>query len=110
MRHQTVLVVFFISLRAGSNGINLTAADHMFICDPWWNPQVERQAVDRAHRIGRNRPVIVTRLVTASTVEEKVLALQDQKRRLAADLIAENVGGIDMGNVAELLALFERGP
>ena len=107
-QRSTVPIVFFISLKAGGTGINLTAADHVFICDPWWNPQVERQAVDRAHRIGRNRPVIVTRLVTAGTVEEKVIALQDQKRRLAADLIAENVGGIDMSNAQEILSLFER--
>ncbi|HKJ85183.1 MAG TPA: C-terminal helicase domain-containing protein, partial [Spirochaetia bacterium] len=100
--------VFFVSLRAGGTGINLTAADHVFICDPWWNPQVERQAVDRAHRIGRERPVIVTRLVTAGTIEQKVLELQDQKRALAADLISENAGGIDLAAGAELLALFER--
>lgn len=100
--------VFFISLRAGGTGINLTAADHVFICDPWWNPQVERQAVDRAHRIGRDRPVVVTRLVTAGTVEEKVLELQKQKRRLAADLVLENSGGIDLRSAEELLSLFER--
>ncbi|TVQ29005.1 MAG: hypothetical protein EA382_00795 [Spirochaetaceae bacterium] len=107
-QRSTSPIVFFISLKAGGTGINLTAADHVFICDPWWNPQVERQAVDRAHRIGRDRPVIVTRLVTAGTVEEKVVTLQDQKRRLAADLIAENVGGIDASNAQEILALFER--
>ena len=101
-------VVFFISLKAGGTGINLTAADNVFVCDPWWNPQVERQAVDRAHRIGRERPVVVTRLVTAGTVEEKVLELQEQKRALAADLIAENAGGIDLGSADELLALFEK--
>ncbi|MFW6291573.1 MAG: SNF2-related protein [Spirochaetota bacterium] len=101
-------LVFFISLKAGGTGINLTAADNVFICDPWWNPQVERQAVDRAHRIGRTRPVMVTRLVTTRTVEEKVLMLQDQKRRLATDLIAEDTGGIDTSDAAELLSLFER--
>jgi non-specific serine/threonine protein kinase len=100
--------IFFISLKAGGTGINLTAADYVFICDPWWNPQVERQAMDRAHRIGRDRPVIVTRLVTAGTIEQKVLGLQDQKRALAADLISENPGGIDLTARPELLALFER--
>jgi non-specific serine/threonine protein kinase len=68
-------VTFFISLKAGGTGINLTAADYVYLCDPWWNPQVERQAVDRAHRIGREQSVMVTRLVTADTVEEKVLEL-----------------------------------
>ncbi|MFW5737396.1 MAG: helicase-related protein [Spirochaetota bacterium] len=86
--------------------LEITAADHVFVCDPWWNPQVERQAVDRAHRIGRERPVVVTRLVTAGTVEEKVLELQEQKRGLAADLIAEDTG---VTSADELLALFEKG-
>lgn len=99
--------VFFISLKASGTGINLTAADYVFICDPWWNPQVEKQAVDRAHRIGRERPVLVTRLVTAGSVEEKVLELQDKKRHLAADLIAENASGLTGASAEELLALFE---
>ncbi len=98
---------FFISLKAGGTGINLTAADYVYICDPWWNPQVERQAVDRAHRIGRDRPVMVTRLVTAGTVEEKVLVLQEQKRRLAADIISEDEAGLAGASPEELLALFE---
>ena len=102
-------VVFFVSLKAGGTGVNLTAADHVFICDPWWNPQVERQAVDRAHRIGRDRPVVVTRLLAAGTIEEKVLELQRQKRALADGLIAENPGGIDLRSAEELLALFEAG-
>ncbi|MFW5688649.1 MAG: SNF2-related protein [Spirochaetota bacterium] len=100
-------LAFFISLKAGGTGINLTAADHVFICDPWWNPQVERQAVDRAHRIGRDRPVIVSRLVTEGTIEQKVLELQEQKRSLAADLISENSTGVDLSSADELLALFE---
>ena len=75
--------VLLISLKAGGAGLNLTAADHVFLLDPWWNPAVEDQAADRAHRIGQERPVIVHRLVAAETVEERILALQDQKRRLA---------------------------
>ncbi|MFO7781436.1 MAG: DEAD/DEAH box helicase [Spirochaetia bacterium] len=100
-------LVFFISLKAGGTGINLTAADYVYICDPWWNPQVERQAVDRAHRIGRERPVMVTRLVTNNTVEQKVLDLQEEKRRLAADLIHEDQSGLSLASADELLALFE---
>ncbi len=99
--------VFFISLKAGGTGINLTAADYVYVCDPWWNPQVERQAVDRAHRIGRERPVMVTRLVTNNTVEQKVLELQEQKRRLAADLIQEDQSGLTLAAADELLALFD---
>ncbi len=106
-QHSDSPVVFFVSLRAGGTGINLTAADYVYICDPWWNPQVERQAVDRAHRIGRNKPVMVTRLVTAGTVEQKVLELQEQKRRLASDLIEENGAGLAGYSPEELLALFD---
>ena len=72
-----------VSIRAGGTGLNLTAADHIFILDPWWNPAVEDQAADRAHRIGQTRPVLVYRLVTQDTVEERILALQDRKRALA---------------------------
>ncbi|GAB91509.1 DEAD/DEAH box helicase [Gordonia rhizosphera] len=74
--------VFLISLKAGGFGLNLTEADYCFVCDPWWNPAAEAQAVDRAHRIGQTRPVTVYRLVSAGTIEEKVVALQDKKRAL----------------------------
>ena len=73
--------VFLISLKAGGTGLNLTAADHVFLLDPWWNPAVEDQAADRAHRIGQERPVIVTRLVAEDTVEERILALQKRNAR-----------------------------
>ncbi len=75
--------VLLVSLKAGGTGINLTAADHVFILDPWWNPATEDQAAGRAHRIGQDRPVLVTRLVARETVEERILALQATKRRLA---------------------------
>jgi superfamily II DNA or RNA helicase len=75
--------VFLISLKAGGTGLNLTAADHVFLLDPWWNPAVEEQAADRAHRIGQDKPVFVYRLVAAGTVEERILALQAKKRALA---------------------------
>ena len=74
--------VFLISLKAGGFGLNLTEADYCFLCDPWWNPATEAQAVDRAHRIGQTRPVTVYRLVSAGTIEEKVVALQERKRKL----------------------------
>ena len=74
--------VFLISLKAGGFGLNLTEADLVYLLDPWWNPQAERQAIDRAHRIGQDRPVTVRRLVAAGTIEEKVLALQQRKRTL----------------------------
>lgn len=75
--------LFLISLKAGGTGLNLTAADYVFLLDPWWNPAVEAQAVDRAHRIGQERPVIAYRLIARETVEEKILALQETKRDLA---------------------------
>ncbi|MGC5249405.1 SNF2-related protein [Gordonia sp. DT219] len=74
--------VFLISLKAGGFGLNLTEADYCFVCDPWWNPAAEAQAVDRAHRIGQQRPVTVYRLVSADTIEERVVGLQDRKRAL----------------------------
>jgi superfamily II DNA or RNA helicase len=74
--------VMLISLKAGGVGLNLTAADHVFLCDPWWNPAVEAQAADRAHRIGQDKPVFVYRLCAMDTVEERILALQDKKRAL----------------------------
>jgi superfamily II DNA or RNA helicase len=75
--------VMLISLKAGGTGLNLTAADHVFLLDPWWNPAVEDQAADRAHRIGQDRPVMVYRLVAEETVEERILELQESKRELA---------------------------
>jgi len=75
--------ILLASLKAGGVGLNLTAADHVFILDPWWNPFVEDQAADRTHRIGQDRPVSVYRLVAEDTVEERVLALQDKKREIA---------------------------
>jgi superfamily II DNA or RNA helicase len=75
--------VMLVSLRAGGFGLNLTAADHVFLLDPWWNPAVEDQAADRTHRIGQTRAVVVHRLVARDTVEERILALQERKRELA---------------------------
>ena len=72
-----------LSLKAGGTGLNLTAADHVFLLDPWWNPAVEDQAADRAHRIGQDRPVLVHRLIAAETVEERILGLQERKRAVA---------------------------
>lgn len=75
--------VLLLSLKAGGSGLTLTEADHVFMMDPWWNPAVEDQAADRAHRIGQSRPVFVHRLITVNSVEERILALQEKKRALA---------------------------
>ena len=79
--------LFLVSLKAGGQGLNLTAADYIYILDPWWNPAVEAQAVDRAHRIGQTRRVFAYRLIARDTVEEKILSLQDRKRELAESIV-----------------------
>lgn len=98
--------VMLISLKAGGVGLNLTAADHVFLVDPWWNPAVEDQAADRAHRIGQARPVFIHRLVALGTVEEKILSLQQSKRALAEAALsgAGQAAGITR---EDLLALIE---
>ena len=98
--------VFLISLRAGGVGLNLTAADYVIHMDPWWNPAVEDQASDRAHRIGQMRPVTVYRMVMKNTIEEQIIALHNQKRDLADNLLAgTNVA--DKLNAEDLLALLK---
>ena len=77
-----VVPVFLISLKAGGFGLNLTEADYCFVLDPWWNPAVEDQAVDRTHRIGQQKRVMVYRYVSAGTIEEKVVELQQRKAAL----------------------------
>ena len=100
--------VLLISLKAGGTGLNLTAADHVFLMDPWWNPAVEEQAADRAHRIGQDRPVMVYRLVAKDTVEERVLDLQRRKRQIADAALAGGDLALDAGVTREdLLALLE---
>jgi len=98
--------ILLASLKAGGVGLNLTAADHVFILDPWWNPFAEDQAADRAHRIGQDRPVSVYRLVSEGTVEERVLALQEQKRAIA-DVALGAAGGASSLTREDLLALLE---
>src|SRR6202034_1372725 len=82
--------VFLISLKAGGLGLNLTAADYVFLLDPWWNPAVEAQAIDRAHRVGQTRKVFAYRLIARDTVEERVLELQKTKRDLADAILGED--------------------
>ena len=99
--------VFLLSLKAGGVGLNLTEADTVILYDPWWNPAVERQAMDRAHRIGQTRPVFVHRLVAAGTVEEKILDMQQRKQALADALFAAEDAGSDIAlDEATLIDLF----
>ncbi|HEX8112081.1 MAG TPA: DEAD/DEAH box helicase, partial [Kofleriaceae bacterium] len=98
--------VMLLSLKAGGTGLNLTAADHVFLIDPWWNPAVEDQAADRAHRIGQDKPVMVYRMVARDTVEERILELQDRKRALADAALAEagSAAAITRDDLLALLA------
>lgn len=97
---------FFISLKAGGVGLNLTEADYVFIIDPWWNPAAEMQAVSRAHRIGQDKQVIVYRFITSDTIEEKISKLQEDKSLLAQTFITNNNPLLGLSN-QDLEALFE---
>ena len=100
--------VFLLSLKAAGTGLTLTRASYVFLLDPWWNPQAERQAIDRAHRIGQDKPVFVYRLVANDTIEEKVMKLQDEKRRLFAEIIEGGDHSLPEGlDARELAALLE---
>lgn len=97
--------LFLISLKAGGTGLNLTAADYVIHLDPWWNPAVEDQATDRAHRIGQQRPVTVYRLVTEDSVESKILKLHETKRDLADGLLegTESSGKLSADELMNLI-------
>jgi len=98
--------LFFISLKAGGFGLNLTAADYVVIVDPWWNPAAEDQATGRAHRIGQNRPVTVYRLVNRGSIEERIVALHHDKRSLAQGIL-EDIDAAALPSVQELVSLLQ---
>jgi len=101
------LKLFLISLKAGGVGLNLTAADYVFILDPWWNPAVEAQAIDRAHRIGQEQTVFTYKFITKNTVEEKILTLQQAKRQLADELISNEEGFLKSLSREDILGILE---
>jgi non-specific serine/threonine protein kinase len=82
--------VFLISLKAGGVGLNLTAADYVYIVDPWWNPAVEQQAIDRTHRIGQTKNIFAYRMICVDTIEDKILQLQEKKKALAKELVSDD--------------------
>jgi SNF2 family DNA or RNA helicase len=94
--------IFLLSLRAGNSGLNLTAADYVFLADPWWNPFTMKQAEDRAHRMGQSKTVMSYKFITKDTIEEKILALQQKKTRLAESIIPDEDTIINNINVEEL--------
>jgi SNF2 family DNA or RNA helicase len=97
--------VFLISLKAGGVGLNLTAADYVFILDPWWNPAAEAQAINRAHRIGQDKTIMVYRFIMADTIEEKIQNLQAEKSKLAQTFINNNNPFLSM-TAEEMKAFF----
>lgn len=97
--------VFLISLRAGGFGLNLTAAEYVFLLDPWWNPAVERQAIDRTHRIGQTAPVFAYRLIARDTVEERIVTMQEEKRELAETVVRAGGGFLEELTAEELYEL-----
>ncbi|RDK06321.1 DEAD/DEAH box helicase [Cupriavidus lacunae] len=99
--------LFLISLKAGGVGLNLTAADTVIHYDPWWNPAVENQATDRAHRLGQDKPVFVYKLITGGSVEEKIVAMQAQKAALAEAILSEDAAGAVKFSAADIEVLFE---
>jgi SNF2 family DNA or RNA helicase len=105
-QENSEIKVMLISLKAGGTGLNLTAADHVYMLDPWWNPAVEDQAADRTHRIGQEKPVFVYRLVAQNTVEEKILQLQERKRSIALAALGDAAQATAITK-EELLALLE---
>jgi non-specific serine/threonine protein kinase len=98
--------IFLISLKAGGVGLNLTAADYVIHYDPWWNPAVEMQASDRAHRIGQTKKVFTYKLITKDSVEEKILLLQQQKKDLVEKLITTEGGLYKSLNRQDIIDLF----
>jgi SNF2 family DNA or RNA helicase len=97
--------VFLISLKAGGTGLNLTEADYVYLVDPWWNPAVENQAIDRSYRIGQDKHVVAVRLICPDTIEDKIMKLQDVKRDLSEDLIKADNSILKVLNKKELLGL-----
>ena len=98
--------IFLISIKAGGTGLNLTEADYVFIIDPWWNPAVEKQAVNRAHRIGQDKKVMVYRYISKNTIEEKIIKLQEKKTQLAETFINSDSPLSNLSN-DNILELFE---
>ncbi|HHB79165.1 MAG TPA: hypothetical protein ENK85_08030 [Saprospiraceae bacterium] len=98
--------VFLISLKAGNTGLNLTAADYVYLLDPWWNPAVESQAIDRTHRIGQDKHVIAYRMIAKNTIEEKIMKLQQRKKKLAAELIQTDESVMKSISQEDILELF----
>jgi len=106
-QNNSKIRVFLISLKAGGTGLNLTEADYVYIVDPWWNPAVENQAIDRSYRIGQKKNVIAVRLICPDTIEEKIMKLQTSKKDLAEDLVKTDVSVLKSLSRKDLMDLVE---
>ncbi|MBK7638439.1 MAG: SWF/SNF helicase family protein [Saprospiraceae bacterium] len=95
-----------MSLKAGNTGLNLIKADYVYLVDPWWNPAVEAQAIDRTHRIGQIKNIFAYRMICKNTIEEKILELQSKKKKLASDLVVTDENVFKSLEKDELMGLF----
>ncbi|MES2588011.1 MAG: SNF2-related protein [Bacteroidota bacterium] len=105
-QNDSEIRVFLISLKAGGTGLNLTEADYVYLVDPWWNPAVENQAIDRCYRIGQKKNVVAVRLITPETIEEKIMQMQENKRELAEDIIKTDANVLKSLSQEDLIGLF----
>jgi SNF2 family DNA or RNA helicase len=96
-----------ISLKAGNAGLNLTAAEYVFLLDPWWNNAVEQQAIDSTHRIGQTKNIFAYKLICRDTIEEKIVSLQRRKKQLSEDLVTEEEGMVKQLSQEDITFLFE---
>jgi SNF2 family DNA or RNA helicase len=106
-QHTEEIRIFLISLKAGGVGLNLTSADYVFILDPWWNPAIEQQAIDRAYRIGQKNKVFTYKFITKNTVEEKILNMQRGKQKLANDLITTEESFVKNLSKEDIKSIFD---
>lgn len=104
-QNNPAISVFLISMKAGGTGLNLTEADYVYIVDPWWNPAVENQAIDRSHRIGQNKNVVAVRMICPDTVEEKIMQMQEFKRSLADNLVNTGSAFLQSLSKTDLLSI-----
>jgi DNA repair protein RAD16 len=100
------VTVFLISLKAGGVALNLTEASRVFICDPWWNPAAELQAMDRIHRLGQYRPIKITRLIIENSIESRIVQLQEKKTALVESTIGKDVEALSRLSEEDLRFLF----
>jgi SNF2 family DNA or RNA helicase len=106
-QEESDVQVFLLSLKAGNAGLTLTAADYVFLFDPWWNAAVENQAIDRTHRIGQDKHVFAYRMICKGTIEEKIMRMQDRKKKLAEELVSTDEGFIQGLTEEDIRYLFE---